>query len=167
MSFPVFLFLLPLIAVPIIIHLLASRRLKKIDFPSLLFIIRNEVRLMKWFRLKRLLLLLARIGLVIFLILSAVNIKMPFYFFDPGRTIMLDTSPSMKETAYKGVKGFPVPMQSGLPEFSSYLKKNPVGVLITDTQRNAFAEIIKKKEKFYGIEIKKTSFPKGVGITSL
>ncbi len=161
MSFPSFLILLPLIAVPIIIHLLSSRRLKKIDFPSLLFIVKNEVRLMKWFRLKRLLLLIARISLLIFLILSAVNLKIPFSFFDPGKTIILDNSPSMEKVAVKDKNGFIVPMQSGIPEFSSYFERNPVGILITDAQRNAFTEIIREKKSFYGIEIKKTSFPEG------
>ena len=161
MSFPLFLILLPLIVVPIIIHLLSSRRLKKIDFPSLLFIVKKEVKLMRWFKLKRLLLLIARIGLLVFLILSTVNLKMPFSFFDPGKTTIIDKSPSMEKTAVKYKNGFIVPMRYGMPDFSSFFKKSPVGVLITDAQRNAFTGILRERKNFYGMEIKKISFPEG------
>ena len=161
MSFPLFIILLPLIAIPIIIHLLSSRRLIKIDFPSLLFIVKNEVKLMKWFRLKRLLLLIARISLIVFLILAAANLKIPFSFFYPGEIVFIDGSPSMEKAIVENNSGFIVPMHLGVPEFSSCLEKNPVGILITDAQENAFVDIIREQKRFPGVKIKKVSFPEG------
>lgn len=161
MIFPSFLFLLPLIIVPIIIHLISRKKLKKIDFPSLLFIVKNEIRLIRWFRLKRLLLLIMRISIIILLILAAANIKIPFVFVNPSETLIFDNSPSMGKTRIKDNKIFTVPTIAGIPQFSQYLKKRSTGILITDAQKNGFKEIIKKGEKFPGIRIRKEPLPLG------
>jgi len=161
MSFPVFFLLFPLVIVPIIIHLISRRKLKKIDFPSLLFIVKNDARLIRWFRLKRIFLLIIRIGFIILLILAAANLKIPFAFFSPLETLIVDKSPSMGRIEIKGKKTLIVPTSSGIPQFFSYLKKRPIGILITDAQRNGFREILKEGEKFPGIRIKKASFPEG------
>jgi hypothetical protein len=167
MSFPEFFFLLPLVLIPIIIHLLSRKKLKKIDFPSLLFIIRNEVRLIRWFRLKGLLLLILRVALLVSLILTAANLRLPFPFFNATETLILDKSPSMENIGIEYKKAFDIPVYSGIPQFSPFLKKCRTGVLITDAQKNGFTEILKQREKFPGIRLKKTVFPDGnLGILS-
>jgi hypothetical protein len=67
----------------------------------------------------------------------------------------------MEKTAIKYKNGFIVPMQYGIPDFASFFKKNPVGILITDAQKNAFTGALRERKNFYGIEIKKISFPEG------
>ena len=161
MNFPAFLFLLPLIIVPIIIHLISRKKLKKIDFPSLLLIVKNEIRLIRWFRLKRLFLLIMRICFIILLILAAANLKIPFVFFNPSETLIVDVSPSMEKFQIKDNKTFTVPNNSGIPQFSQHLKKRPIGILITDAQRNGFLEILKKGKNFPGIRIRKEALPPG------
>ncbi len=161
MSFPVFFLLFPLIIVPIIIHLISRKKLKKIDFPSLLFIVKNDVRLIRWFRLKRIFLLIIRVGLIIVLILAAANLKIPFAFVSPSETLIVDRSPSMGQVEIKSENTFIVPTKLGIPQFLQYLKKHPVGILVTDAQRNGFREILREGENFPGIRIKKISFPEG------
>jgi len=72
MSFlnPAILWLLPFIAVPVIIHLLAKRKSKLIDFPSLKFLKLLEQDALKKFNIKQLLLLLLRTLMVLLLILA-------------------------------------------------------------------------------------------------
>ncbi len=161
MSFPAFLFLLPLVTVPIIIHLMSRKKLKKIDFPSLLFIIKSEIKIIRWFRLKRLLLLIMRVSFIILLILAAAGLKIPFVFVTPSETLILDKSPSMEKILTEDDNTFIVPTNSGIPEFMQYLKNYPGGILITDAQRNGFREILKEREKFPGINIRKVAFPAG------
>jgi hypothetical protein len=161
MSFPVFFVLLPLVLVPIIIHLISRKKLRKIDFPSLLFIVKNDARLIRWFRLKRIFLLIIRVGLIIVLILAAANLKIPFAFLSPSKILIVDNSPSMGQIDIKSKNTFIVPTKSGIPQFLQYLKKHPVGILVTDAQRNGFIEILKDGENFPGIKIKKVSFPEG------
>jgi hypothetical protein len=67
---PGFLWLLPLLAIPIIIHLLAKRKSKLIEFPSLKFLKLMEQDALKKFNLKQLLLLILRTFLVLLVILS-------------------------------------------------------------------------------------------------
>ena len=161
MIFPFFLFLLPLIIVPIIIHLISRKKLKKIDFPSLLFIVKNEIRLIRWFRLKRLLLLIMRISIIILLISAAANIKIPFAFVNPSETLIVDNSPSMSKSLVKDNNIFTVPTIAGIPQFSRYLKKRSTGILITDAQKNGFRKILNEGEKFPGIRIRKEPLPPG------
>jgi hypothetical protein len=161
MSFPVFFLLFPLVIVPVIIHLISRKKLKKIDFPSLLFIVKSDTRLIRWFRLKRIFLLIMRIGLIIALILAAANLKIPFAFVNPSEILIVDKSPSMDRIEIKSENAFIIPNKSGIPQFLQYLKRRPIGILITDAQRNGFIEILKEGEKFPGINIKKIAFPKG------
>lgn len=66
---PQFLWLLPLVTLPILIHLLAKRSAKVIDFPSLIFLKRLEQEALKKFNLKQLVLLLLRMGILLLIIL--------------------------------------------------------------------------------------------------
>jgi hypothetical protein len=161
MSFPAFFLLLPLIIVPIIIHLISRRKLKRIDFPSLLFIVKSDARLIRWFRLKRILLLIMRVSFIILFILSAANIKIPFAFVSPSETLIVDKSPSMGKIDVKDENTFIVPTNAGIPQFLPYLKKYPIGILITDAQKNGFREILNEGEKFPGIRIKREVLPSG------
>lgn len=161
MSFPAFLFLLPLVVVPVIIHLLSKRKIRNIEFPSLLFLVKNEIKLVRWFRLKRLLLLLIRISFVILVVLAAAGFRIPFVFPDPSVSLLIDSSPSMESSGVLYNSSFIVPTRSGVPQFYQYFKKRPSGILITDAQRNGFLEILRKGEKFPGIRVKKKEFPHG------
>jgi hypothetical protein len=168
MSFPPFLFLLPLIVVPIIMHLISRKKLKRIEFSTLLFFVKNEVKLVRWFRLKRLLLLITRVALLILLIFAAANLKIPFRFFDASETVIVDKSPSMEDLEIKNKSAFIIANTSGVPQFLHYLKKHPIGILITDAQKNGFSEILKEGEKFPGIKINKKSLPPGnLGIVNV
>ena len=165
MSFPVFLFLFPLVIIPIIIHLMSRKKLKKIDFPSLLFIIKNEIKTIRWFRLKRLLLLITRIGFLILLTLAAVNLKIPFVFFNPSEVLILDGSPSMEKSRMEYSNTFVISTNAGIPKFMQYLENYPSAILVTDAQRNGFLEIIKERKRFPGVSVRKVPFPSGnIGI---
>jgi len=67
---PFFLWFLPLIAIPIIIHLLAKRRSKLVDFPSLKFLKLLEQDALKKFNVKQLILLIIRTLMILLIILA-------------------------------------------------------------------------------------------------
>ncbi len=67
---PIYLWLLPLIALPVIIHLLAKRKSKLIAFPSLKFLKLLEQDALRKFNVKQLLLLIIRTLMVLFVILA-------------------------------------------------------------------------------------------------
>lgn len=67
---PNFLWLMPLVAVPVIIHLLAKRKSRIIEFPSLKFLKLLEQDALKKFNIKQLLLLIIRTLMILFLILA-------------------------------------------------------------------------------------------------
>lgn len=67
---PLFLWFLPLTAIPVIIHLLAKRKSKLIDFPSLRFLKLLEQDALKKFNVKQLILLIIRTLMILFLILA-------------------------------------------------------------------------------------------------
>jgi len=161
MSFPSFFLLLPLIFIPIIIHLISRKKLKKIEFPTLLFLIKNETRLIRWFRLKDLLLLITRITLLILLISSSANLKTSFNFPDPSEILIIDKSPSMGNFEIKNRNALVAPNKSGIPEFFRYFQQHPTGILFTDAQKNGFSEILRKGGRFPGIRIKKKPLPQG------
>ncbi|MEO0293524.1 MAG: BatA domain-containing protein [candidate division WOR-3 bacterium] len=161
MIFPNFLILLPIIAIPIIIHLLGRKKLKRIDFPTLLFIIKSEVKLIRWIQLKNLLLLFLRIIILVFIILSAGGVKIPFSIFGPGEIFLIDKSPSMERFTSPKKNSIIIPTNLGIPLFQEYFKKYPFGVLITDAQRNGFTKILQERTKYPGIKIKKIPLPEG------
>src|SRR5579863_2846102 len=72
MSFlgPVFLWGLPLVAIPIAIHLLHRRRQDVIRWGAMQFLIEGQSRRRKFWRLDDLLLMLLRAGLVLALVLA-------------------------------------------------------------------------------------------------
>ncbi|NQV41836.1 MAG: BatA domain-containing protein [Candidatus Marinimicrobia bacterium] len=67
---PLFLWFLPLISVPVIIHLLAKRKSKLIDFPSLKFLKLLEQDALRKFNVKQLILLIIRTLMVLLIILA-------------------------------------------------------------------------------------------------
>ncbi len=67
---PLFLWFLPLISLPVIIHLLAKRRSKLIDFPSLKFLKLLEQDALRKFNVKQLILLIIRTLIILLVILS-------------------------------------------------------------------------------------------------
>jgi len=73
---PFFLWFLPLISVPIIIHLLAKRRSKLIDFPSLKFLKLLEQDALKKFNIKQLVLLIIRTLMILLIILAFARPRM-------------------------------------------------------------------------------------------
>lgn len=166
MSFPQFLFLLLLIPIPIIFHFISKKLLHKKDFPSLLFILRSDRRLLRWFLIRRLLLLLLRVGVIISLIFAASNLLIPFPFFDPYNKIILDQSLSMEKLEASSYKAdIVIPNRGGVSFIHNVLKKHPIGVLVSDAQRNGFKELLKNEKRYPGINLDKISLPKGnIGI---
>ncbi|MGN7614084.1 BatA domain-containing protein [Magnetococcales bacterium HHB-1] len=69
---PLYLWFLPLVAIPVIIHLLAKRRSRLIEFPSLIFLKKLEQDALRKFNVKQLLLLIIR-SLIILLIVLAFS----------------------------------------------------------------------------------------------
>ncbi len=67
---PIFLWFLPLISIPIIIHLLAKRKSKLIDFPSLKFLRLLEQDALRKFNVKQLILLIIRTLMILLIILA-------------------------------------------------------------------------------------------------
>lgn len=67
---PLFLWFLPLVSVPIIIHLLAKRKSKLIDFPSLKFLKLLEQDALRKFNVKQLILLIIRTLMILLIILA-------------------------------------------------------------------------------------------------
>ncbi|MEO0089332.1 MAG: vWA domain-containing protein [candidate division WOR-3 bacterium] len=67
---PNFLYLLPLISLPLILHFLFRFRLKRVDFSSLFFLADLKKERFHFYRLREILLLLLRTLLIAFLILS-------------------------------------------------------------------------------------------------
>lgn len=102
-----------------------------------------------------------RISIIILIIFAAANVKIPFVFVKPSETLIVDVSPSMGKTVIKDNNIFTVPTIAGIPQFSQYMKKQSIGILITDAQKNGFRKIIKEGEKFPGIKIRKEPLPSG------
>ncbi|MEJ2568692.1 MAG: hypothetical protein P8Z50_07480, partial [candidate division WOR-3 bacterium] len=98
---------------------------------------------------------------MIFLIFAAVNLKIPFKTFNLFEPVIVDNSPSMRSSDIVKKDAFIVPCYSGIPQFLNFLKKHPIGILITDAQKNGFSEILKKGEKFPGIRISREALPPG------
>ncbi|MEW6357621.1 MAG: BatA domain-containing protein [Planctomycetota bacterium] len=67
---PVFLIALPAVGIPILIHLVNRRRPKVMDFAAIDFILRSHRRTVSMWRLRQILLLLARVGVVLMLVLA-------------------------------------------------------------------------------------------------
>jgi len=75
---PIFLWLLPLVSIPILIHLLAKQKSRLIDFPSLKFLKLLEHDALRKFNIKQLILLIIRTLMILLTILafSRPNIKL-------------------------------------------------------------------------------------------
>jgi len=96
---PSILFALTAIAIPIIIHFFNLRKLKKVEFSTLMFLKELQKSKMKRIKLKQLLLLLFRIFVIMFLVLAFAN---PVYIGIAGdnsgssaSVIIIDNSFSM------------------------------------------------------------------------
>jgi hypothetical protein len=70
---PLMLLGLGLVAIPVIIHLFNLRKARKVNFSSLMFVRQVEETEIKKLRLKEIILLLIRIFLIVFLVLSFAN----------------------------------------------------------------------------------------------
>lgn len=102
---PNFLYLLPLAALPLILHFIFRFRLKRVDFSSLFFLIDLKKERFNFYRLRDLLLLILRTVFIAFLILSLsrpylVRKKSPILKILPQKAkpivIILDDSYSME-----------------------------------------------------------------------
>jgi len=145
-----------------IFHFISKRFLQKKDFPSLLFILKSDIRLLRWFRLRRILLLLLRIGIVISFLFAASNILIPFSFIEPSQRIILDQSLSMKELEkYSPKADVIVPNRGGVSLIHKALKRHPIGILVSDAQRNGFRELLKTVKRYPGIDLERISLPEG------
>ncbi len=165
MSFPHFLLLFFLIPIPIIFHFISKRFLRTKDFPSLLFVLKSDRKLLRWFRLRRLLLLLLRIGIITSLIFAASNLLIPFAFPDLDRKVILDQSLSMRERNISHKSCVVVPNKGGTPLIYKAVRIYPMGILVTDAQRNGFKELFIKGDRYPGIDLEKIPMPDGnIGI---
>ncbi len=134
---PLFLWFLPLISVPIIIHLLAKRKSKMIDFPSLKFLKMLEQDALKKFNVKQLILLIIRTLMILLIILAfarpILNLRSSFGLQSGGvdlLVIALDNTASNRENI-RALEG------KWLEKFSSDLKARGFTVKycgITDMQ---------------------------------
>lgn len=168
MNFPGFVYLLFLVPIPIIIHFISKRLLKTKDFPTLLFVLKSDKHLLRWFRLKRLLLLFIRIGIIVSMTLVASNLLIPFPFMEGNaRKMILDQSLSMQDMDFTPAGDVVVPNKGGMALIDRAVKKYPTGLLITDAQRNGFAKLLREGMMYPGIDIQKMSFPQGnIGIVN-
>src|SRR4249920_1739817 len=100
--YPLFLFGLAAASLPVLIHLLNRRRLKRIRFPAVRFILLSQKRISRSYRLRHWLLLALRTLAVVFLALLLAN---PIFqtgagLFDGSGpvalVVLLDNSLSMK-----------------------------------------------------------------------
>ncbi|MEO0129069.1 MAG: BatA domain-containing protein [candidate division WOR-3 bacterium] len=96
---PIYLFGLFLIAVPIIIHLMFKKNLKKVLFSSLLFLKTSELQRLKWLRLKEILALIARCIMVASIFLALARPQYEGKFFTKNKLaavyLVIDNSFSM------------------------------------------------------------------------
>jgi hypothetical protein len=166
MIFPEFIFLLMFIPVPIILHFISKRLLRKKDFPSLLFILKSDSRLMRWFLLKRLFLLFLRIGIVLSLIFAAANVLIPVSFYEIREKTILDKSLSMRNIDISNIEvDVKVPNRGGKSLIREALKEHSIGILISDAQKDNFKELLKREERYPGIDLNKVPLPRGnIGI---
>src|SRR3972149_2264783 len=94
--YPVFLFGLAAASLPILIHLLNRRRLKRIRFPAVRFILLSQKRISRSYRLRHWLLLALRTLAVVLLVLLLAN---PIFHAGGGpvaAVVILDNSLSMR-----------------------------------------------------------------------
>jgi len=166
MIFPEFLFLLFFVPVPIIFHFISKRLLRKKDFPSLLFILKSDSRLMRWFLLKRLFLLFIRIGIILSFIFAAANLLIPMNFYEIKEKTILDKSLSMKNIDITDIEAdISVPNRGGKSLIRDALKEHSIGILISDAQRDNFKELLEREERYPGIDLNKVSLPnENIGI---
>jgi len=97
--YPVYLFGLILIAIPIIIHLYFRKKLKKIFFSSLMFLKRAEASRLRWLRLKEILILIMRCLIIAAIFLALARPQFEGGLFTKNRLaavyVIIDNSFSM------------------------------------------------------------------------
>ena len=104
MSFinPFFLYLLPLAAIPVVIHLIGRQRYNRQEFSTLRFLKQLEIDLIRKLKIRQVLLLILRILLILLLILVFARpyrtTRSPGIFVAKGETLYLvvDNSLSMQ-----------------------------------------------------------------------
>ena len=100
---PLLLIGLPLIALPLVIHLINLRRHRRVEWAAMEFLLESQKRNKKWIFLRQLLLLLLRtaaVALVVFMLAGPVLQSQWGRFFGAGTThhlILLDDSYSMAD----------------------------------------------------------------------
>ncbi len=107
MSFlnPLFLYFLPLLVVPTIIHLLGRQKYQKVEFSSLRFLKKLEHDVIRRLKLRQIILLILRTLLILFLILVFARPyrtgSSPGIFLGSGETfyLVIDNSSSMSEVS--------------------------------------------------------------------
>lgn len=109
---PWFLFLLPLAAGPLLLHLLSLRKMRRTDFSSLFFLRRMRERRFRWLKLRDILLLLMRTLFIALLVLALAGPswqgRLPFGRIKADLVLIIDDSYStaarfenLKETALR------------------------------------------------------------------
>jgi len=143
-----FLYILPLIVIPILIHLFSLKRFEKMDFSSLQFLLEENPRLKRWIRIRELLLLLTRISLILLLVFAG-GLKLISFRFPVNTSLptILDTSASMEGRTHqkKYISTF---NKCGIADMNKTLGLYKKGKLISDFQKISFNEILKQKKKF-------------------
>ncbi len=98
---PGFLYLLPLISIPLIIHLLGKQKYKTVEFSTLRFLIKLEHDVIRKLKIRQIILLIVRTLLLLILILvfarPVKTSKSPGVYIAKGKTLylVLDNSSSM------------------------------------------------------------------------
>jgi len=104
----IILFGLAAAAIPLLIHLLARRRLKKVYFSSLTFLKSMQKSQLRWLKIRQLLLLIVRTLIIIFLVLAFARPALRSHLRGVGAeaqtsaVVLLDNSYSMSRETKDG-----------------------------------------------------------------
>ena len=130
---PVFLIGLPLLAVPLVIHLLSKRQQKKISWGAMRFLMQAATRKRRLFRLTDLLLLLLRTAAFLFFIFALARPLLPATWLGgsvPREVILvLDQSMSMSRKS-AGASLFELQLQKASALLDDLKASDTVRVLL-------------------------------------
>ena len=104
----IYTWLLPLIALPVLIHLINLLRHRRVHWAAMDFLLESQKKNQNWIRLKQILLLLARVAAVAVIVLMLAGPLLPDAWSDlfGGSTthhvVILDDSASMREEGDRG-----------------------------------------------------------------
>jgi hypothetical protein len=105
-------------------------------------------------------------GIVLSFIFAAVNLLIPVSFYEIREKTILDNSLSMKKIDTSNIEvDVRVPNRGGKSLIRDALEENLIGTLITDAQRGNFKELLKREERYPGVNLIKVSLPnENIGI---